>query len=343
MNNYLLNYISTCGLNTGSAIKKEDYYSAFEIIFRKCFKKELFDYKINLTQLKKDSLKWMEILGHVECDYISTKIYICPSQLLLLPARNGHNAMLVGARSEELIEAIKGFCTNNKVSFIKQTHKNVLLLLPDIIKFNTKKFTKYETLYERCKKHGLIYKKTPPTFNPQLIQPMLMEYTCSVDEYEESIINDPSKKSINYDFSKKYFDIDSLDFIECDNSFDKELNLIEDKLNEYKIFYNYWKKGEIFLIDKSWGRYLILSKNRKNVILFDRLNNIIAVPCSVPLPKLIFKSFVLMSGEIPEVRDIKFNGITKKYHLFKDIPRTTSYNYLKNKLNQDIEFNNITL
>jgi hypothetical protein len=57
-----------------------------------------------------------------------------------------------------------------------------------------------------------------------------------------------------------------------------------------------WNGGLAAEIDRDWGRYLALARAGISVLWFDRVHSVLAVPNSVPLPRLYARVLTLCSG-----------------------------------------------
>jgi hypothetical protein len=54
-------------------------------------------------------------------------------------------------------------------------------------------------------------------------------------------------------------------------------------------------------VDPDWGRFAILSKAGRNVIHYERVAAILALPAAIPLPKLLARTLCLCSGLVPRI------------------------------------------
>ena len=114
--------------------------------------------------------------------------------------------------------------------------------------------------------------------------------------------------------------------------FDKNLSLLRYHFTNYHNRFRLWMDGKCFTdknirnegIDPLWGRYFILYKFQKDILLFDNDSNLLAVPATVPLPRFFNKALTLMSGFIPYQKTI--NGIT--YDVYGNLIRPLMINIL---------------
>jgi hypothetical protein len=137
----------------------------------------------------------------------------------------------------------------------------------------------------------------------------------------------------DYDWARYIFNSDKLLFEKSETTtFDKSYSLLEYKLNEYTYQHKLWKDEKCYYVDKNWGRFLILKHFNKNEILFDSESKKVAIPVTMPLPRLLSEAIMLLSGLAPEFKDI--NG--KKYRIYENVFGIFSQNLFKLKLGQTV-------
>jgi hypothetical protein len=62
------------------------------------------------------------------------------------------------------------------------------------------------------------------------------------------------------------------------------------------------------------------------VIFNDREKNIVAIPASLPLPRLISESLTLFSGKAPVRKFIEIEGIRTWFVIYENLPHIMAYN-----------------
>ena len=87
--------------------------------------------------------------------------------------------------------------------------------------------------------------------------------------------------------------------------------------------------GQPHAINKNWGRYMILNRSRKEVIFNDRDKNIVAIPASLPLPRLISEAMTLFSGKAPKRLFSEIEGIKTWFNIYENIPPIFASNYFR--------------
>ncbi len=90
-------------------------------------------------------------------------------------------------------------------------------------------------------------------------------------------------------------------------------------------------------IDPDWGRFLLLKRIGKAIMYFDRERNLLAVPKTVRLPRLLARAVTLCSGLLPKMTLalMPTNQLEFIVHEFVPEPLAT---VIANKLGQQLEF-----
>lgn len=316
-------------------IKK--YNEAFETVLHDSFEGE----QLRVQERRKSSINILDYLGYVDYNYENDKIFALPPKLISIPCNRGRKALLIGGRDEKLINEMIDYCSksNNKISLSvkKQSEKNFQMLIPDSIIFESNSRSEFENLanhfrIEFDKWYILKLKNFLPTLN----------------QYEQFTINKGSSESWEkFGIEKKVFKKDNLKF-ELVNGYDKEYSLTECRPS-YIPEFALWINQSYYTVDKNWGKYLFINhcseKVRgyghenyfaKPVEIFCNANNL-AIPASLPLPKLFSRIILQLSGEAPDFKQMNLKGINVWYNVYRNIPSTFIDNFFKFKLNMIIE------
>ncbi|MDD5361400.1 MAG: hypothetical protein PHN88_04660 [Ignavibacteria bacterium] len=329
----LLSYLSTiktCTIN--------DFYNNFEFFYNKISSAEKTPE--NLSRAKKTALYHYSNLGFIECFYESRQIYICPPQLFLIPSQYGRKAIITGARNEELIQKINKYSKKLDIKFniVNQNDKKNEFLLPNIISlfsFSNDSKRDESKLYDLSKKCDIAFNKD--IFN----QIGFMIMSSSVNEYRDFMFSNMESPKEDYPWGRYIFNSETFTFDpNYTDNFNKELSLVEYRL-DYKLNQKLWMSNKCFNINKTWGRYLVLKRMGKNVILYDKKNEILAIPVLLPLPLLLAKALVMLSGEIPPRQFINYCNKNFLYYLYKNIPESIARHISGIKLGQTLISENI--
>ena len=234
-----------------------------------------------------------------------------------MPTSKGRKVLLIGGRDPQLVTEIieKSIKYNLQVEVLKQSPSNSYLLLPDAITVKA-----YGHSSENYGEKNLIdfANEIGITYNPgDLVQVGMQQFAADLIEYEADLLNNNETNENDYDWARKIFNPDTLIYERSfGEDFDKELSLVEYKLNEYTYYNKFWKNQKCYLIDKNWGKYLVLKHVNKQVILYDAAKQKVAIPFELPLPRLLAESIMLLSGIAPVY--LKINH--KAYRIYENIP-----------------------
>ncbi|MCZ2128706.1 MAG: hypothetical protein LC109_00380 [Bacteroidia bacterium] len=310
-----------------NVLTTEEFFRAFEFYYSKAFSERQATASFNLTRTKKAALNFYDYTGILDYDYETKKIVVNPPQFIFIPANQGRNVLLIGARDSALIEAIINTAPkhNLQVEITKQFYSNEKLLLPDAITIkafggSTENYGE-RNLAEFSKE---LQVKLSNDYFPQIA---LHEFSSGIGEYETSKqLTDEN----DYGWARRIFNPEDLSFVRSETpTFDKSFSMIEYKLNEYTYYYKLWQDGKCYQVDKNWGKYLALKRFNKNVILFDSDRKRVAIPWETPLPRLLSESIMLLSGLAPDFKEIE----GRNYRVYENIPGIFTENLFR-KLGQ---------
>lgn len=314
----------------------EDFYKAFELLHYNKFNESSEDSSFNYSRTKRAALNYYDYLGFIDYESDEKKIIINPTQLILIPTDKGRKALLVGARDDAFIRKflLKANDYDLGVEINRQDERNEHLLLPDAI--TVKAFAPASERYGITKLEDFARELQIKFTATELVQPCLQELSSSLSEYRSGLIASNEVETDEYDWARKVFDIQSLSFVkQSADSFDKKFSLIEYKLNEYTFLYRLWMDGKCYSVDRNWGKYLILKQSEKQVILYDEKKQKVAIPIELPLPRLLAKSIILLSGIAPIYKNIAPHNTNIPFRLYENVPSIFIKNLFK-KLEQNV-------
>lgn len=314
-------------LSLKNVLTTEEFFRAFEFYYSKEFSEKQATASFNLTRAKKAALNFYDYTGILDYDYETKKIVVNPPQFIFIPASQGRKILLIGARDSSLIEALISTAPkhNLQVEITKQFSSNEKLLLPDAI--TIKAFGKSSENYGENNLIAFAKELQIKFSNDYFPQIALHEFSSGITEYQSSMqLTDEN----DYGWARRIFNPEDLSFERSETTtFDKSFSMIEYKLNEYTYYYKLWINGQCYKVDKNWGKYLVLKRFNKNVILFDNERKRVAIPWETPLPRLLSESIMLLSGLAPDFRDI--DG--RNYRVYENIPGIFTENLFR-KLGQ---------
>ena len=323
-NDMLLTYLT---VKRESSAK--DYFDAFESVYQKRFgPDEIESHLIELSRLKRWSLNYLDYLGILDYEYSTKKIVVNPPQFILIPTHSGRKALLIGGRSPELLQKIKAQTEKEGLHLNLEPQDKSLspFILPTTVTvtgFDESDGNKIERKFKKIAETCSIF------FNPEkLPQFRLAEFSGNIDEYKSQLT--PDERFNDAGWPARIFDVDQLRFIPIDTqSIDKSFSLVEYRLTEYSFKHRLWMNDHSYDINKNWGRLMILNHFRKEVIFNDRERNIIAIPASIPLPRLISEAMTLFSGKAPRRLYLEIEEIKTWFNVYENIPPIFASNYFK--------------
>jgi len=301
-------------LSLKSVLTTEEFFRAFEFYYSKGFSEQRVSSNFNLAKLKRASLNFYDFIGIIDYDYETKSIVLNPPQMVFIPTTQGRKVLLIGARDSVLIETIIQNAPkhNLQVEITKQFSSNERLLLPDVI--TIKAFQQPADNYGEKNLKAFADELQIKFIENSLPQVAFLNFSANITEYEN--ILQPTDEN-DYDWARFTFNTETLKFEKSENAtFDKSFSLLEYKLNEYTYRHKLWKDSKCYQVDMNWGRFIALKHFKKDVILFDSIQNKVAIPIELPLPRLLAESIMLLSGLAPDFRVIE----GKKYRIYENIP-----------------------
>lgn len=314
----------------------QTYNDIFEKILYSLFPQGVGD----IQRRRKFSLHLLDFLGFIEYDYANGKIYALPSKLAYMPTKCGRKMVLLGGRTDELINDMIEYCKANgniKLSIIKQNEHNQKLLAPDTITLESNHTQEFFNIAQK--------------FRIEIDEWFILKMKSilpTLAQYEEYITaRSPNDSYERFGLETKTFKRATLKF-EFSENIDKAYNLVEFRPG-YVAEYGLWKDQVYFTVDKNWGKYLILNHfsgkeigyaasivySRPRQIFFN--DSAIAVPASLPFPKLISRLMVQMSGQAPDFKQLNLSGTSMWYNVYRNVPSMLSRNFFRFVFNMNIE------
>lgn len=331
-------------LSVKEKCKSKVFFSTFETIYYERFdNSEIDKHKLDLATIKRWSLEYFKHMGFIDYDYSSQDIIIYPPQVIFVTTNEGRKAIFIGARTpivcRKFIKSVVS--AGYRVSVESQSETLKQFLLPNTISITAKHDQRKSfdsTIMKICNAYSIKFLHDRfPAFE-------LAEFSGELGDYTINLFHDERFNPSGW--KTQVFDSNAMRFVNIDSEkIDKDFSLVEYKLNEYTYSHRLWDKGKAYRIDKSWGRYIILNKERRNIITYKRnLNNRmfcdVIVPATIPITELINKALICCSGKSPQRKLISHMGNKMWCNIYKNIPFIFASNYFK-KLGQAIkEINN---
>lgn len=326
-------FLNHCGnmlgayLSFKNVLTTEEFYKAFEFYYSKGISECHLYGEPNLSKTKRASLNFYDYTGFLDYDYETKKIVVNPPQLIFIPSKYDKKVLLVGGRDATLLRELidLAFAKKLEVRITKQYSSNDQLFLPDAVTITTRGSKGEENLVALANEVGIDFNQSV------IIQSAFKTFSADIHSYEGDLVENGEIAQEDYNWARRKFNPETLQF-EKDVSleFDKSYSLVEYKLNEYTYYNNLWMDNKCYSVDKNWGKYLALKHHNKNVILFDSARSKVAVPITTPLPRLLSKAIILLSGLAPDFKSID----NRYYRVYENIPGIFAENLFR-KLSQE--------
>lgn len=276
----------------------------------------------------------LESLGFCEFDYKKRKVYMCEPAFVLLPSTGAPKGVLVGARIPQLVEQIKKVVRRAKghARFIKVYQTSYGLQIPPLICIEVDELSTLKNIAIEC---GIRADVDAP------VAWKMANFSASIENIENGLSF--TKRSIG-DIEPKTFDIEKLMFIRGEGQAQFRLNEITNSVNKQKIHW-FWNGDEAAVVDRDWGRYLVLYKLGKTILSYDSHHLRLLVPASVPLPTILSRSIAMCTGLAPSFSRTgkeRHAGVPSNYpvHIYSGVPEDI-YGVVRQKLGQSTQYEEI--
>ena len=302
--------------------KREISWPVFKRVFDALAARELLKYD-NATVARNVVLRVFDSLGHCETvsDGDGLRILIAPSCLVRLPTSSSI-AVLCGSRSPETIEVVRVAASKSQVRVEATVHPGDLSpLLPQRVVLHAPTDS---SLSDCAGSLGITFAPTPPAL-------AVAHMSATLDQIAESLEweNVPELNWSSADFNPEH------------NCFTRSKDArpafrLTRYLDPVKNVFRYymWNSDKCAVIDVDWGRYLALQKSGFNVTYFDPTKHLLAMPKSLPLPRLLARAVALCSGSSPRPLTSS-NRESTDFAVYELVPHSVA-ELVATKLGQDL-------
>lgn len=244
-------------------------------------------------QERNRAVEGLESLGH--CDFYfgrdTWRVYAGPPLLARLPQAGLPAAVLAGARlpgtRQRLEEAVKKYSRQVRMRIEPQPHGWVLM--PDRIVVEADSL---EILDEFARSLKIAFPHEPPAWS-------LLHFAASLEDVSSGLAWTAASE---LNWVRKDFDVQRLIFRPAtDDGGGVRLSRYTSPVDTTFDHYLY-RDGQQAEVDVNWGRFLALKAYERWVLWYDERRFILAVPATVPLPRLLARCMVLSSGYLPVQR-----------------------------------------
>jgi len=235
-------------------------------------------------------IRTLDSLGHCEFDFDRRSVWICRPVLSLLPSYGLPKAVLTGARTPALVKRLKLAVAKRKdrAYCTVTTMGTGRIELPSTISIEA---VETRVLNDIAEEAGISHETGVP------VAWQLAKFSMSIDELETALIYRDSEE-INW--PRQVFSPAHLVFTrELETAGGIPWLAAYRNPADQQLRHLVWKNGRAAEVDRDWGRYLILSASKRNVLIYDQQRYRLAVPLTVPLPCLLSRALTLCTGKAP--------------------------------------------
>jgi hypothetical protein len=266
--------------------KRDMSWAVFKRTFDILAAKEVAEYE-SAAIARSVVLKSLDGLGH--CEVLNhdgdLRVVAAPSVLVRLPLKK-NVAVLAGARSPETLETVSRAASEfgMRVESTAQ-YGELSQLVPKRVSVSA---DGESSLAECATKLSVPYSEVPAAWTIAQMSATLNDIVENLNWAEVSELNWPRT-----DFDPEYNSFkeagDSRASFRVTRYLDPTRNIFR---------YYVWDGVLCAPIDVDWGRYMALQRAGFGVLYFDHRVNLLAIPRTVPLPRLLARSVSLCSGSI---------------------------------------------
>jgi hypothetical protein len=239
----------------------------------------------------------LDALGHCDLLFDSTgegMVYVAPPTLAALPIPGLPRAVLCGSRSPDTIALLLRARTQagGRIRVSEQPAGDGTALAPSRIEIQGQT---HDALARFARDLGLVYAYPAPAWAICKLTRPLSDYLASLQWQPQPDIN----------WERWDFDPQMERFAKGSSGLPAQL-----RLSRYadpsrpRLIHRLWRRSECADVDPLWGRFAVLSSAGKQILAYDETNGNLAVPESVPLPRLLARALTLCSGVAPKPEDV---------------------------------------
>jgi hypothetical protein len=267
----------------------------------------------NLRFYRSQILRVLAGLAHCEYQFgdSGSRVCILPPSLVHLPQAGLPTAVLAGARSSSTFAECAARAKEFSCVFKVDEHPHAWPLTPRRFEVSTDAISNLERFAQSL---GV-------TFLPIASAWLLANFSASLTAYQSTL---QWKDGEELNWPRKEFDPKTLQFSASVSSAES-LRLVrytDPKRGTER--YVLREDNRYAEVNCDWGRYVILADRGLNVFVYDDRQLILAVPGSIPLPRLLARSASLCSGYSPRWlgrSEISWGSLEHRgYNLFTTIP-----------------------
>jgi hypothetical protein len=310
--------------------KRELSWNAFRRAFDVLTMRETLDIP-NASFARSLLLRRFESLAHAELVHSdhARRVVVSPSTLARLPSEEP-TGILCGCRSVETLDQVTAVAADCGVSVSVGAHPgDDAALLPSVITLRAPQSSALETCAKTLR---IEYQGTPAAWN-------LGQLSAGIEQVRARLQFENASE-LNWTLSD--FDVSRCHFRRRSGGRPRSCltRYANPKTGAFR--YCLWNGNVSAWVDPDWGRFLALGDARAEVLLFDPSAHVLALPETVPLPRLLARALTLCSGYIAAANAGLYYGGHTRANLFSDVPKTLA-ELVAAKLGQTLSYRRLNL
>ena len=276
-------------LSTTESVSKQHFKKVFDRLF-------LTDavesgYKLDdIDNWRRKTERNLESLCLCDFEYGSTaSVFPCPAILSIMPRHGLPKALYLGARTPSVVARIKSCASRMKKEInISISNQPAFPMLPRRI---TVQSSTIDSLNKFANEIGV-------NFMPDPISAVLVSYVSSVNELLlasawRNFTEEPTWHRRDFNTAKAYFS--------------RQFSTDSIRLSEYihpsqgnQIQHLLVNGQRSAVVERDWGRYMVLALACISVIRYDIVNKLMLIPSTMPLPRILSRALTAASGFAPQ-------------------------------------------
>lgn len=274
----------------------------FEGVFTElCLKENTHENEEDFKNIRSKAVRLLDAMGYCEFDFEDNKVYPCPPTLVALPGGGVHRAVLTGVRDPKMLLKVKSFIKNHSdtlnltetpqriIEYRRNRGQVTVATFPSAILIDGLEKALLKDLARECRLQDSL--DVPAAW-------ALLRFCAGLSEYMQDLSWDRRRED-ELNWARKEFSPKTLAF-KRKNSEEKTGGLVEYiSPVTYQRRHWFWKDDAAAVVDRDWGRYIALSFSERRVMVYDERQQLLIVPASLPLPRLLSRAATLCSGMVP--------------------------------------------
>ncbi len=274
---------------------------------------------------RRDAVSVLENLAHVEFDTRPQDMTIAVTSpaIAVLPGLGLAHGVLVGARSPAGIDHLSVAAKRAGIIWEVRPQRDDSSFYPTCISFIAETIN---DLMAFAASERLDCGETPPAWS-------ILHFAGSLDEYIGTLMRE-DLTSLNWD--REDFDPDALFFRKLLRQDSVVLSRYTHPTRRTRV-HVLRQAGATTRVEGDWGRFALMRALARDVLLYDPQAFSLAVPITMPLPKLLARSLCLCSGLLPSEVGSLWPGSRMKARVYRRVPLSIA-ELIANKLQQRLVF-----